>query len=122
MNATPPTPGSPPCGKRFSPILVAVGILLTACWTVAHIAWGMMAFMANLMANDSGSASPDRHLLLIGGMIAGQVLAGLAGIPAGLAVFWHGRRKILLLGFLWLFLLAIVLQVVVFASFFTAPR
>ena len=82
----------------------------------------MMAFMANLMANDSGSASTDRHLLLIGGMIAGQILAGLAGIPAGLAVFWRGRRQILLMIFLWLFLLGIVLQVVVFASFFSAPR
>lgn len=118
MNGTPPIPSSTSGGSRFSPLLVAGGILFTAFWAVVHVAWGMLAFMANVMANDSGNASTDRHLLLIGGMIAGQILAGLAGIPAGLAVFWRGRRRILLTTFLGLFLTGAILQVLVFALFF----
>jgi len=32
-------------------------------------------------------------------MQAAILLAGAAGIPAGLAIFWRGRRKVLLLSF-----------------------
>ena len=100
--------------------LIICGILFIALWIIAHIAWGAMAFMANVMANDSGTADQGRHMTLIFGMLGGQILCGAAGIPAGLAFFWRARRKLLLWLFAILFVIGALFQGGVFYSFFQA--
>ena len=76
--------------------------------------------MANLMANDSGAASTVQHMALIAGMLVGQALTGAAGIPAGLAFFCSGNRKVLFLLFLGLFIPGAVIQAGVLFFFFAA--
>lgn len=116
MSATPaPTETSP--AARVA--LIILGILFILIWIAAHLVWGTMALMANVMANDSGSVSADQHSTLILGMLAGQVAAGAAGIPAGLAFFWRGKRKLLLWLFALLFLAGAAAQVLAFSYFFT---
>ncbi|MDZ4401356.1 hypothetical protein [Prosthecobacter sp.] len=99
---------------------VICGVLFIVLWIIAHVAWGMMSLMANVMANDSGAASGDTHMTLIVGMLGGQILAGGAGIPAGLAFFWRGRRKLLLWLFAALFASGALIQAGVFWSFFSS--
>lgn len=106
----------------FSVPLMVCGILFIILWIIAHIVWGAMALMADLMANDSGAASNEKHLTLIFGMLGGQVLAGAAGIPAGLAFYWRGKRKRLLGLFAVLFAVGALLQAGVFYSFFSSMR
>ncbi len=90
--------------------LMVLGVVFACGWIGLHFVWGVMAMMGNLMANDAGRASSDQHMMLILGALAGQVLAGAAGIPAGLAFFWRGRRKLLLGIFLAAFLSGVLLQ------------
>jgi hypothetical protein len=52
-------------------------------------------------------------------VLGGQLLAGAAGVPLGLAVFWRTRRKLLLRIFAGLFgigLTLVIVGVYVFAS------
>ena len=72
------------------------------------------------MANDSGAASSDQHMSLIGGILGGQFLAGAAGIPGGLAFFWRSARKWLWISFAILFIAGAIWQILAFLSFFRA--
>ena len=99
---------------------VVCGILFIVFWIIGHLAWGAMSFIADVMANDSGRAAQDKHLMLIFGMIGGQVLCGAAGVPAGLAFFWKSRRKLLLKLFAVLFVVGALIQGGVFYSFFAS--
>jgi hypothetical protein len=100
-------------------LLVLLGILFGAVWISAHIALSYMALIANLMANDSGHASLGQHMSLMCGILGGQIVAGSAGIPGGLAFFWRGKRKWLLGTFAVLFLSGAILQVLALDLFFT---
>lgn len=100
-------------------VLVTMGVLFAALWISAHVAWAVMSATANLMANDSGQASLGKYISLFLGMFGGQFVAGLAGIPGGLAFFWSGARKILLILFLVLFVTGVAWQVLAFQSFFS---
>ena len=112
---------TPPSTSAGASILLGIfGILFIFLWIIAHLAWGAMAFIADVMANDSGRADPDKHMMLIFGMMGGQVLCGAAGVPAGLAFFWRGRRKLLLLLFAVLFVVGALIQGGVFYSFFSS--
>lgn len=115
-DTTPPRAAS----RATTVLLVVAGLLLIVVWISAHIAWATMSMVANLMANDSGAASGGKHISLILGMLAGQVLAGAAGIPAGLACFWRGRRKLLLWSFAILFVIGALCQAWAFNSFFSS--
>lgn len=97
---------------------VIAGIVFMVVWIAAHAVWASLSFMASVMANDSGAASAGAHMMLIFGMLGGQVLAAVAGIPAGLSFFWPARRRVLLLGFVLLFLVGAVAQIVSFSGFF----
>jgi len=99
-------------------VLILLGVLFIGAWNVVHLAWGSMSLMANLMANDSGAASQAAHLGLIIGMLGGTALSGIAGIPAGLAFFWEGKRKRLLMAFGGLFLTGVACQLVAFRLYF----
>lgn len=103
-----------------STAMVVCGIVFIVLWLIAHLAWGAMAFMADVMANDSGAASENKHMTLIFGMMGGQVLCAAAGIPAGLAFFWRRRRKLLLWLFAILFVIGALTQGGVFYSFFSS--
>jgi hypothetical protein len=97
-----------------------LGIGFAVLWIAGHIVWGAMAMMGSLMANDSGGASSDQHMALIGGMLGGQITSGAAGIPGGLAFFWSGKRKWLWILFAVLFIAGAAWQWFAFQSFFTA--
>jgi hypothetical protein len=71
------------------------------------------------MANDAGTASAAAQTKMVLLVLVGQILAGAAGLPLGLAVFWRTRRKLLVRIFAALLgggLLLLVLGVYVFAS------
>jgi hypothetical protein len=99
---------------------VVCGILFIVLWIMAHLAWAGLAFMADVMANDSGRAAENKHMMLIFGMLGGQVLCGAAGVPAGLAFFWRRKRKLLLWLFAILFVVGALIQGGVFYSFFAS--
>jgi len=111
-------PSSTATKEGVSAAWVVCGVLFIVFWIIGHIAWAGLSFMADVMANDSGSASANKHMTLIFGMIGGQVLCGAAGIPAGLAFFWRDRRKLLLRLFAMLFVVGALIQGGVFYSFF----
>ena len=116
------TPTIPEAKAGVSVALVISGFLFIVFWIIAHIAWGMAALMANVMANDSGAAQAGKHMTLIYGMLGGQVLCAAAGIPAGLAFFLRDRRKFLLRLFTGLFVTGALIQAGVFWSFFSSMR
>lgn len=98
--------------------MIFLGLIFIVLWLAGAFVLGTMKLMASIMANDSGVASADAHMTLIGGMMAGQVLTGLAGIPAGLAFFWRSWRKRLLWTFGLLLIVGLALQILSFTSFF----
>lgn len=106
--------------ERASTAWVVCGILFILLWIIAHVAWAGLAFMADVMANDSGMAAENKHMMLIFGMLGGQVLCGAAGIPAGMAFFWRRKRKLLLWLFAILFVVGALIQGGVFYSFFAS--
>ena len=110
----------PAVAKRVSGWMVVLGVLFMGVWIVGHVIWATMALMGTAMANDSGAASSEAHVSLIGGVLGGQVVAGLAGIPGGLAFFWRGARKGLWVLFGVLFVSGAVWQVLAFQSFVSA--
>ena len=110
----------PAVAKGVSGWMVVLGVLFMAVWIVGHVIWATMALMGTAMANDSGAASSEAHVSLIGGVLGGQVVAGLAGIPGGLAFFWRGARKGLWILFGVLFVSGAAWQILAFQSFVSA--
>ena len=104
----------------FSTVWLVCGIVFIVLWIIGHLAWAGLAFIANVMANDSGRATENQATMLIFGMLGGQVICGAAGVPAGLAFFMRGRRKFLLWLFVGLFVAGALIQVSVFYSFFAS--
>ena len=110
----------PAVAKGVSGWRVVLGVLFMGVWIVGHVIWATMALMGTAMANDSGAASSEAHVSLIGGVLGGQVVAGLAGIPGGLAFFWRRARKGLWVLFGVLFVSGAVWQILAFQSFVSA--
>ena len=78
-----------------------------------------LSLMGTLMANDAGSVSASAQTRMILLVLGGQILAGAAGIPLGLAIFWRARRKLLIRVFAALVgigFLLVILGVYAFAS------
>lgn len=101
-----------------SPRILA-GLLVAAIWIAAATLIVSLSLMGTLMANDSGGVSASAQAKMVLLVLGGQILAGLAGAPLGLAVFWHTRRKLLLRVFAWMLgvgLLLVVAGVYVFAA------
>jgi hypothetical protein len=117
MSAVTPVPA---VAKGVSGWRVVLGVLFMAVWIVGHVIWATMALMGTAMANDSGAATSEAHVSLMGGVLGGQVVAGLAGIPGGLAFFWRGARKGLWVLFGVLFVSGAVWQILAFQSFVSA--
>jgi hypothetical protein len=109
-----------PSGSKtgLSPWRLVLGLLFIALWLGGAFFLGTLKLMASVMATDPGAASTDSHMTLIGGVMGGQVLTALAGIPAGLAFFLRTWRKRLLWTFALLLVLGLTLQILSFTSFF----
>lgn len=107
---------------RFSVWLCVLGILVIVCWISITALVGALMGMASLMANDSGAASNHAHLLLILGVGAGELLVMVAGIPGGLAIFWRGRRRLLLWTFGALLVVGVACVGASLMIFFNAAR
>jgi len=98
------------------------GIAFMVLWLLGSIAWTVMSGIANLMANDSGSATPQKHMPLIVTMLVGQVIAAAAGIPGGLAFFSEAQRWPRIELFLALLVMGGGLQLWAFFSFFSSKK
>lgn len=98
---------------------ILAGLLIATIWIAAATLIVSLSLMGTLMANDSGEVSAAAQTKMVLLVLGGQILAGLAGLPLGLALFWRTRRKLLLRVFAWLLgvgLLLVVAGVYVFAS------
>lgn len=116
------TATSPASNEGVSAVWKVCGILFIVLWIIAHLAWAGLSFVADVMANDSGQATANSQMMLIFGMMGGQVLCGAAGILAGLAFFWRARRRLLLRWFAILFVTGSLIQAGVFYSFFASMK
>jgi len=91
---------------------IVIGVTFIVVWLLVHVALfylfltsGMLTdlllYFARMIMFPGGAQQPDgTQLFNWGGTLqAGLIVAGAAGIPAGLAIFWRSRRKMLL----WMF-------------------
>lgn len=98
---------------------IFAGTALALVWVAGAILIASLSLMGTLMANDAGTASAAAQTRMVLLVLGGQILAGAAGIPLGLAFFWHTKRKLLLrifAGLLGVGLLLAILGVYAFAS------
>jgi hypothetical protein len=98
---------------------VLLGCAIALAWIAGASLVISLSLMGTLMANDAGTVSAEAQTQMVLLVLGGQLLAGAAGIPLGLAVFWRARRKLLLrlcAGLLGAGLLAALLGVYIFAS------
>ncbi len=85
--------------RPVSALAVTGGVIFILVWLGGAALLGTLKLMAGLMANDSDAATEGQHLGLLGGVMVGQLLTALAGVPAGLAFFWRNQRRKLLWAF-----------------------
>jgi len=96
--------------RPVSALAVTGGVIFILVWLGGAALLGTLKLMAGLMANDSGTATGGQHLGLLGGVVIGQLLTGLAGIPAGLSFFWRSRRKMLVWAFAVMLVIGLAIQ------------
>jgi len=98
---------------------ILAGLLLATLWVAAAALVISLSLMGTLMANDAGTVSAEAQTKMVLLVFGGQLLAGAAGLPLGLVVFWGTKRKLLLrlfAGLLGLGLLMVIVGIYVFAS------
>ena len=98
---------------------ILAGTTLALVWIAGASLVTSLSLMGTLMANDAVSVSAAAQTRMILLVLGGQILAGVAGIPLGLAIFWRARRKLLVRIFAALLAtgsLFVVLGVYAFAS------
>jgi hypothetical protein len=95
----------PPLEPRFQTGQVIAGISLTVIWAFLHVVLFYLvavsgiifvAFLEGVLTflfPGRAMTSPVISLDWILPLQIGLTLGGLAGVPAGLAIFWRGRRK-----------------------------
>lgn len=103
-------------------LLIVSGLALTAAWVAGAIVIATMSLMGTLMANDAGNAPASSQTTMVLMVLGGQILAGAAGIPAGLACFWRSRRKFLLILCATLIVLGVLAQAAGIYAFTSSLR
>lgn len=99
------------------------GVVLSAAWIAGSVVIFSLSMFGVFMANDAGSVSASAQTAMILLVLGGQVVAGTAGLPLGLACFWRKRRKILLVTFAALLGLGLLLQIAgIFTFVSNAPH
>lgn len=117
MNAAPsPTPA----GAGLSTVGLLGGLAFVVVWLGAAALWAVTSLMGGLMANDAGRLAADRHTGLLLVMLVGEILVGLAGIVAALAIALPTHRAGLLRNFAVLLALGLLAQAWAIWSFVTA--
>lgn len=103
--------------------LKIAGIAFIAIWIVAHVCLFylicgggivtdvLLSILRAIMFPGTANSPNPEMFSWIPSMRTGLILSGVAGIPAGLAFFWHDRRGMLLLSFVVAFVLGILCDV-----------
>ena len=105
--------------RTANALRILLGSAVALLWIAGAIVIASLSLMGTLMANDAGDASATAQTNMVLLVLGGQILAGLAGLPLGLALIWRARRKVLLGAFAALLgagALAVLSGVYVFAS------
>lgn len=84
---------------RARVLRLLAGLGLAAVWVACAAAAAVLSLFGTLMANDSGVVPASTQTAMVLLVLGGQGLAGIAGVPLGLACFWRGRRRVLLWAF-----------------------
>jgi len=103
---------------------IVLGVFFIVIWVLVHIVLyyvfitsGVIAdlllyFLRTFMFPGSSLHGGGPELFGWGGPLqAGLILAGAAGIPAGLAIFWLRRRRVLIRTFIAAFIAGIVVEI-----------
>jgi len=125
------TPLAPPVAPPPAPGIgrIIAGLAFMVVWALAHVVLfylmgvgGILtqafvlllkAFLFPGTSQTAGPAALEWTVMLT----AGTSLAGAAGVPAGLAIIWRHRRK-MLMRYFWLAMLAgIVCELIAFGTF-----
>jgi hypothetical protein len=82
--------------RTANALRVLLGSAVALLWIAGAIVIASVSLMGTLMANDAGNASASAQTEMVLLVLGGQILAGLAGLPLGLSIFWTSQRKRLL--------------------------
>ena len=82
--------------RTTNALRVLLGSAVALLWIAGAIVLASFSLMGSLMANDAGTAPASAQTKMVLLVLGGQILAGLAGLPLGLACFWTVRRKLML--------------------------
>ena len=100
--------------------LTVTGIAFIAGWIAVHVCLFylicgggivtdiLLNILRTVMFPGTANSPNPEMFSWIPSMQAGLILSGAAGVPAGLAFFWRGRRGVLLLSFVVAFVLGIL--------------
>ena len=99
-----------------------LGILVGVLWLLACVVWAVMSVPGGLMANASGAFSPKRHMIMLAGLLVGQLVALVAGVPLALAVMFAETRSDHLWTFAGLLAAGVALQIGFVLWFFARGR
>lgn len=102
---------------------IVIGVSFIVTWLLVHVALfylfltggvltDLLLYLARaIMFPGSAQQRDAAELFNWGGTLqAGLIVAGAAGIPAGLAIFWRNRRKMLLWMFAGAFLAGLLIE------------
>lgn len=82
--------------RTANALRVLLGCAVALLWIAGAVVIASLSIMGTLMANDAGHASASAQTKMVLLVLTGQILAGLAGLPLGLACFWTTRRRLML--------------------------
>jgi len=103
--------------------LTVTGIAFIAGWIAVHVCLFyvvcgggivtdiLLNILRSVMFPGTANSPNPEIFSWIPSMRAGLILSGFAGVPAGLAFFWRGRRGVLLLSFVVAFVLGILFDI-----------
>ena len=103
---------------RVSPYNILGGAVVIFLWINAHVGYAAVLvffgifFLAGAGSGPGGPPSDESVKALVQGFYIGVIVAGLAGIPAGVAVMRpRGERKLSFLCFVGMFATGVLIQI-----------